>query len=204
MGVWDAVDLAYLDKYHKPMPENLTRELSGLSILQAAAYFRDVIGIQESDETMIADWNDLAMDQYRNHVEMKDGVLRFLNLLKDRGIKMAVGTSNTTTLAMTALNRHGLAGFFPVILTGEDIVKGKPDPFIYLEGARRLGVEPGQCLVFEDICAGVMAGKSAGMRVCTVYDTYSEYELDEKRAITDYYITSFMDLFENKVEVLNQ
>lgn len=57
--------------------------------------------------------------------------------------------------------------------------------------AEKLGVAPQSCLVFEDITAGIMAGKAAGMRVCAVKDDYSMYQDAEKRELADYYIADF-------------
>lgn len=61
---------------------------------------------------------------------------------------------------------------FQAIVTGdnENVKKGKPAPDIYLEAAKQLGVDPTDCLVFEDSLTGVMAGKSAGCRVVAVPD----------------------------------
>lgn len=202
MGVWRDVDIIYLQRHHKEMPENLQRELAGLSIRQAADYFREVIGIDDPPEKMLAEWNELAFRQYRHEIQMKPGALRWLETLAARGIPMAVGTSNTRMLAMTALQTHGIDRYFKVILTGEDVVKGKPDPYIYQTAAKRLGVNPAKCLVFEDIPEGIQAGLAAGMQVCAVQDDFSDYQTEEKKRLADYYISSFEDIFNNKVEVL--
>ena len=71
---------------------------------------------------------------------------------------------------------------------------GKPAPDIYLRAAQELGVEPSECVVFEDIPAGLLAGIRAGMRTCAVEDTYSEYCMEEKRQLADFVIHDFEDL----------
>ena len=86
---------------------------------------------------------------------------------------------------------HGLSGVFSCILTGCEVGRGKPAPDIYLEVAKRLGVEPASCLVFEDVIPGIQAGKAAGMKVCAVEDDYSANQREEKRALADYYICDF-------------
>ncbi len=196
MQVWGEVDRIYLARYGIEMPENFSQRLAGLSIMQCTTFFREEMGIDEPPEKMLEDWNELARDQYANHVKVKEGVFDFLNELKKRNIKMAVCTSNTTMLAYTALDRHHLSEYMSTIITGEDVIKGKPDPFIYQEAASRLGVLPDRCLVFEDIAEGIMAGKAAGMRVVSVYDAYSEYQTERKKALSDLYIESMTDLFD--------
>jgi 16S rRNA pseudouridine516 synthase len=202
MGVWREVDEIYLARYNKEMPDNLQKDLSGLSIKQAADYFKNVIGIDETQEKMLADWNELAMHQYRHEIMLKESAAKWLATIAERGLPMAVGTSNTRMLAHAALEVHQIEHYFKVIMTGEDVVKGKPDPYIYQTAAARLGVKPENCLVFEDIPAGIMAGRSAGMKVCAVWDSFSEYQTDEKKALANYYIHSFEDIYTNKVEVL--
>ena len=202
MGVWRDVDIIYLKRHHKEMPENLQRELAGLSIRQAADYFREVIGIDDPPEKMLAEWNELAFQQYRYEIKMKAGALQWLKTIEEREIPMAVGTSNTRMLAMTALQTHGIDRYFKVILTGEDVAIGKPDPYIYQTAAARLGVDPARCLVFEDIPEGIQAGLAAGMKVCAVQDDFSDYQTDKKKELADYYIESFEDIFHDKVEVL--
>lgn len=200
MGIWRDIDRIYLERYGFDMPDNLQKELAGLSIKQAADYFREVIGINETPEKMISDWNELADDFYSNRILMKEDAMRWLKLIHERGIKMAVCTSNTRHLAHAALGRHDLFKYFDVVLTGEDVTIGKPDPFIYLKAARDLGAVPGRCIVFEDIREGIMAGKSAGMTVCGVHDLFSIDQETEKKELADFYINSFRDIFEDHVE----
>ena len=79
--------------------------------------------------------------------------------------------------------------------SGSDVERGKPAPDIYLEAAGQLGILPSECLVFEDIVAGIQAGKNAGMRVCAVEDAYSAHDRERKKELADYYIEDYMDLF---------
>lgn len=202
MGIWDEVDRIYLARYNIPVPEHLPETLSGLSIAQTAAYFREVLGVQETNEKMISDWNELAFEQYNRHILPKADALKFVQEIHDRHIPMAVGTSNTRALAETVMRRLGFAGYLSYMLTGEDIQFGKPDPFIYLEAARCVGARPENCIVFEDIPEGLTAGKRAGMKTCAIWDHFSSSKDDEKRKIADYYIHSFTDIFENRVEIL--
>lgn len=88
------------------------------------------------------------------------------------------------------------------MLTCCEVQKGKPEPDVYLEVARRLGVHPEECLVFEDIPAGILAGKAAHMTACAVYDDYSVRYDEEKRSLADYYIHSYDEVLDGTFEVL--
>ena len=87
--------------------------------------------------------------------------------------------------------------YFSAILTSCDVKRGKPFPDVYLSAAERIQVEPGECLVFEDIVHGIMAGKNAGMKVCAVEDLYSKAQEKKKRELADYYIVSYREILES-------
>ena len=71
---------------------------------------------------------------------------------------------------------------------------GKPEPDIYLHVAKKLGVEPEHCLVFEDIPAGITAGKRAKMTVCGVEDEFSLPWKEEKMELADYYVDNYFEV----------
>jgi beta-phosphoglucomutase len=73
------------------------------------------------------------------------------------------------------LDQAGLRPYFRVVLDGAQAARPKPDPEIYLEAARRLGVPPQACVVFEDSPAGVQAARAAGAQVVAVRTTYQEF-----------------------------
>ena len=65
---------------------------------------------------------------------------------------------------------------------------------VYLKAAKKLGVSPEKCLVFEDIIPGIQAGKAAGMCVCAIEDVYSHHMKDKKEALADFFITDYTEL----------
>lgn len=90
----------------------------------------------------------------------------------------AVVTSGTRDTAMTRLTHTGLP-IPSVLVTAEDVKRGKPDPEAYLLAAAKLGVPPERCVVVEDAPVGISAAHSAGMRVVAVATTHSQIELRE-------------------------
>ena len=115
---------------------------------------------------------------------------------------MAVASSNDRALIEAVLESHGIRGFFSNIVTACEVNRGKPAPDVYLKAAQKLGVKPEECLVFEDIVAGIMAGKNAGMSVCAVEDGYSMFQKEEKRQAADYYITTYEQVITDTYEEL--
>lgn len=95
--------------------------------------------------------------------------------------RLALVTSGTRPLILRLLEGAGLP-LTPVIVSAEDVKRGKPDPEPFLTGARRLHVEPADCIVLEDAVAGVLAGVAAGMTVIAVTTTTDAEALREAGA----------------------
>lgn len=96
---------------------------------------------------------------------------------KKAGLKIAVISSSKNCLDM--LKRVNLVDLFDVIVTGNDITKGKPDPQIFFMAARKMSISPEECVVFEDALLGVEAAKRAGMK-CVGVDRYNKPDFLEK------------------------
>ena len=117
------------------------------------------------------------------------GVVEFVADLAARRVPRAVATSASRRDVEDLLARARLRDRFEVVVAAEDVNRGKPDPEVYLLAARRLGVEPGHCLVFEDAVVGVRAARSAGMRTIGVSTAHTETELraaGAERAVDDF------------------
>lgn len=105
-----------------------------------------------------------------------DGAARLVRSLPPDG--WAIATSGTRDTAMTRLRHTGLP-VPSVLITADDVKRGKPNPEAYLLAAAKLDVRPERCVVVEDAPAGVSAAHAAGMRVIAVATTHSEIELGE-------------------------
>ena len=144
----------------------------------------------------------MARDKYIHETPLKEGAREFIRWAHKRGIRMGIASSNSRELVETILKVHKIDPYFDSIHTCCDVAKGKPAPDIYLLVAEELGVSPEHCLVFEDIPAGILAGRHAGMATCAVWDRYSIPQDEEKRAIADYYIHTYHDILNGNFEVL--
>ncbi len=94
------------------------------------------------------------------------GVMDFTRKLRDMGVKLAIGSSSKNTPAI--LKNIGLDTYFDAVADGNDISKSKPDPEVFLVAAKKLGIDPKDCLVVEDADAGIAAALAGGMDVIGV------------------------------------
>ena len=194
MWMWKRIDVEYLGRYGISLPENLQREIEGMSFSETAVYFKERFKIPESLEEIKETWNEMAYEKYTKEVLLKKGAMELLEVCKKRGILMGIATSNSRHLVESTVSALGISTYFRYIATACDVKKGKPAPDVYLRVAECLGVSPKECLVFEDIVMGIKAGKNAGMEVCAIEDKYSLYQKEEKMRLADYYIKDFSEI----------
>ena len=83
-------------------------------------------------------------------------------------VPLAVATGGTRKIATLTLEKAGILDLFDTIVTADDVECGKPDPEVFLKAAERIGVDPKDCVAFEDAAPGIMAAQTAGMKVVSV------------------------------------
>lgn len=118
-------------------------------------------------------------EMFEATIEPMGGLIELLKQLKERGVKIAVGSSGMRKNVNFVLDRCGIASYFDAIADGDMVVRAKPDPEVFLKAASLLGLEPAECLVFEDSFAGVKAARSAGMKVIVLTTTYAAERHDD-------------------------
>lgn len=188
MWMWPSIDEDYLKKFGIECPETLHTELEGKSPIECAKYFQEKFNINESEDAMMDAWNEMAAYNYEHKVFLKPGIESFLKKLKENGIKIGIGSSNFKELVVSALKNNGVLEYIDSIHVSSEVAAGKPAPDIYKLTAEDLGVKPGECLVFEDIVQGLLAGKRAGMKTVAVFDECSSEKQELNKEMCDYYI----------------
>lgn len=192
MWMWYRIDEEFLGQFGCPVPEDLQKAIEGMSFTETANYFKKRFPfIPYSIDQLKVIWNGMAYDKYMNEVTTKPGLSEYLAFLKEKGIRTGIATSNSRELAETALKGLGIMEYFDSIRTSCEVKQGKPAPDIYLLVAKDLGVEPGRCLVFEDVPAGLTAGNRAGMRTCAVEDNFSVHMEKEKRELSSFWVSDY-------------
>ena len=142
--------------------------LKGVSRMASLDILLEVGGITKlsaQDKLAMADRKNSWYVEYISKMtpeEVLPGALDFLQQVKAAGVKIALGSASKN--AGMILQRTNIAPFFDVVIDGSKVSNAKPDPEIFLLGARELGVPPSECIVFEDAAAGIEAAIRAGMK----------------------------------------
>jgi HAD superfamily hydrolase (TIGR01509 family) len=190
---WNEIDAKLLAEYGVTYRGEYHRNVLGVSYRLAVEFYKKAFGLSASLEELMRRRGEIASDFFANRIDVFPWTKTVLQELRQMNLYLAVATSSVSASARPFLDRHGLTAFFEVVVTGEEVEHGKPDPEIYLCAGEKLGVGADACLVIEDALSGIAAAKAAKMRVAAIPDTRfvdpSEYNKE-----ADYVLSSLKEL----------
>ena len=174
---WNKIDAKLLAECGVDYHGEYHREVLGVSYRLAVEFYKTKFGISVPTEELVKRRGEIATEFFANRVGLFPNAKRVLEELRkirppgsDMKLRLALATSSVSTSARPFLDRHHLTRFFDVVVTGDEIERGKPEPDIYLSTAEKLGLRPNECLVVEDSLSGIAAAKAAKMRVAAIPD----------------------------------
>ena len=195
MGVWTRVDEVFFAKRGMAVPEDYGRALAGLSYRESAEYTIRRFGLTQSRQEIVDEWTGQAREEYAEHVQLKPGAADYLTALQAAGIRLAVATALPEYLYAPCLKHLGIYDMFDALVSTDDTDgRGKANGEVFLLAASRIGVQPGDCAVFEDVLEGVRGAKRAGMRAYFVREKASRHHHAEMEKIADGSIGDFREL----------
>lgn len=153
-----------------PVDEALAMQMLGLTREGSAAKYRAAIPGMDVEAFHAAFVREMEDEIEREGIPCMPGARELLVWLEARGIPCVLATSTARALADRRMERAGIARFFPLRVTGDDVVRSKPDPEIFLKAAALAETDPGACLVLEDSVNGIRAGRASGAVVGMVPD----------------------------------
>jgi HAD superfamily hydrolase (TIGR01509 family) len=165
--LWFQVETDVMTRLGATWTEADQQELLGSSLPNSVRYFLERAKAP-ADPAQIAEWmiGGIVAKVRERGVTIMPGAAELVAEVEAAGLPYALVTSSQRGLVDAVLARTGLR--FPVVVCANDVTYGKPDPESYLLAAKRLGAEPGRCLVLEDSTTGVTAAEAAGCQVVAV------------------------------------
>ena len=167
---WNEIDAKLLSEHGVTYRGEYHREVLGVSYPLAIEFYKKAFSVSASAEEMMKRRGEIAMEFFANRVGLFLNAKSVLEELHKINVRLALATSSVSTSARPFLDRHQITNFFDVIITGDEIERGKPEPDIYLRTAEKLGIAAATCLVVEDSLSGIAAAKAAHMRVAAIPD----------------------------------
>ena len=147
------------------------KKIMGLNQKDSVRLLKETFGLDESPEEILRTRLEILLELYEKELRLVDGIPEILKILdSEKHVKTALASGSPMKVIEFVLNKFSLADTFRIKVSGDCVGKGKPHPDIYLETARRLGVNPGECVAIEDSINGIVSAKEAGMRCIAVPD----------------------------------
>jgi HAD superfamily hydrolase (TIGR01509 family) len=168
---WNQIDKKLLAEHGVTYRGQYHRNVLGVSYRLAVEFYKEAFRIAAPVEELMRRRGEIATEFFANRIGLFPSAKATLEQLHDMKVRLAVATSSVGASARPFLDRTGITSFFDVIVTGDEIERGKPLPDIYLRTAEKLDVPVDACLVVEDALSGIAAGKAANMRVAAIPDT---------------------------------
>lgn len=187
-------DRRFLEGYGIPYPPEKHKDYMGVGNLAMIHKIKKQHGINEPDEDMLRRKNAIYMEIARQNTVVFPEMLKLLNLLTAAGYPMAIASGSSPAILQELLTSTGIIHYFKVILSADNVKRGKPAPDIFLLTAEKLGIPPENCLVFEDSQYGVEAAKRAFMQ-CAAVPYFLKPPLPDNFLMTDLLYPSGMDEF---------
>jgi HAD superfamily hydrolase (TIGR01509 family) len=144
------------------LSEELFYSLGGMPTRKVAQMMADHYRLKIDADRVFNEKEELFVEM-QSEMRVIKPVVEFARRLQGKA-PMSVASGGPRPVVVRTLELMGLADLFPVVVTPEDVAHGKPAPDLFLLAAKRMGVPPGQCLVFEDADPGFRAAEAAGMQ----------------------------------------
>lgn len=139
----------------------------GMSLYESSKLLKARVGSSLEPQQIIDQITDGVLQQLEKSIPWRPGARELLMLLKENNVRTALVTGSMHRMAQKVADQIGFDAF-NVIIGGDDVVKGKPDPESYLKAASILGVDPTHCVAFEDSLTGITAAEAAGTKAVGV------------------------------------
>lgn len=194
MPTYVGVMLRILKETNTPYGEDLVQIITPLGFIHTAKYFIRELGMKLPEEEIIARMNRYAIDEYTYNVPAKQNVIKVIQTLKARGDDLNVLTASPHATLDPCLKRLGIFDLFHNVWSCNDFGTSKSDPEIYRMAAARMGADVDKILFSDDNYNADRTAKTAGMKVCGVYDDSSRNDEKKIKEIADYYIHDFSQL----------
>jgi HAD superfamily hydrolase (TIGR01509 family) len=162
--IWDRERRAYAAANGGTWTTTATRDMQGMSSAEWSAYLRDELGARGEPDAISAAVAALVVAEVERELPLLPGAIRAINALS-HAFPLALASSANREVIDAVLDGAGITERFAATVSSEEVRRGKPAPDVYLEAARRLGVDPADCAAVEDSSNGLRSAHAAGMVV---------------------------------------
>jgi len=165
--LWDEVREGLARERGGRWSEQAQADMMGMSSTEWSRYMHEVVGLEESPEEINREVVRRMLDRYTSDLPMIPGAAEAVQRLA-ASWPLGIASSSNREVIDRVLEVSGLAPLFEATVSSEEVARGKPAPDVYLEAARRLGVDPKRTVAIEDSANGIRSANAAGMGVVAI------------------------------------
>jgi len=193
MPTFVSVMLRILDENSIKYDEGIVKIITPLGYAGTAEYFKKM-GLSLPKDEIIRLMDEYAYNEYAHTIQAKAHVISVLKRLKSEGADLNILTASPHRVLDVCLKRLGIYELFNNVWSCDDFGTTKADPDIYVMAAEKLGQPVESILFLDDNYNADKTAKTAGMKVCGVFDASSADYADDIKGVSDYYIYDFSEL----------
>ena len=194
MGAWHDSGYNVLKSLGIDADKRIGDIFFSMTMDEVVDYIKENFSVNESRDFLKNGIHNQVEYAYRNEIELKPGVMRILDWMKDSKIPATIATSTDRFLIEIGLARLGIEDYFDEIYTATEVGKGKNYPDIFQLAMDKMGTKPEETWLFEDGLYSMITAKAYGMPVVGVYDKVSHDDQDAIKQVADIYLEDLRDL----------
>jgi len=186
--IWERLGIKFLNRVgFRPTPED-DKSVRTMTLREAMHFIHSSYGFGSNGDEVLDTVNEIIVDFYSHYVELKKGVLNFLEHCYNREIKMCIASATDLSLINIAIEHCGIEKYFVDVLSCAELGKGKDKPDIYLAALETLGTNIEETCIFEDSLVAIKTANKLGIKTVGIYDKFN-YGQDEMKNISSVYIS---------------
>lgn len=190
---WQQAHVEAVKKYGHDLKQDVVRQKAGHRTVDVAQDWINLFGINESASELTQEIEEQVIITIERDGKALPGVYAALEMFATHDIPMAIASSASDNVISAVVSKLGLDKYILFAYSATHEAKGKPDPAVFLTAAKKLGVVPADCVVFEDALSGIRAAKSAGMKCIAVPELANQHKSEFKDS-SDIILSSLNDL----------
>lgn len=203
MWVWIAIGEDFLSRRNLIPEPDFTERLAQLGLEAGSRDMVERYDLDEDHRAIMGEWLGYAREKYATQVWLKPHAEDFLRQQKAAGMKLAIATAQERVALLAALENEGVLDLFDAVLTCDEVCDtGKSTPAVYWEAQRCLGLEVGECIVFEDVVGPALQAKAGGFDVVGVFDESPAQDHDALQALSSRFINSYQELLDTDPQAI--
>lgn len=186
MGRWSEIYAMLIDYLKIELPQGFTMKVNHIPMRKRVGEILKLLSLDFCEEEVYSFWIEKTVEYYNKDFKTKPYMLEALKTLKEQNVVMAIATASDIRCAEAFIKSNNLTEYISIITGLEEVSRPKNYPDIYLKAAKRLSVDPSECIVFEDALTAIKAAKVGGFLVCDVQDDSSGCDEEQIKKISNF------------------